>query len=325
MTTIGIRTLRWWVLSSVAATLPAIAAHADKAADDRADALYDEGQALMKAGRYAEACQKFEASQATAPSGGAVLNLGECNDKSGKPAEALPYFERAADLAHAAGNAKIESYARGRADETRTKVALVTIDARPVAGEEVSLDGVVVNLQDWAKQKPVSPGDHKLAAHAPNHAPFELVVRFASGETRALHVPLLAPGVDPARPATPAVAESHSTERWVGLSIGVVGIADVIAGGAVGGLALAKNHESLMYCQTPLLCSQHGIDLTHSAVNLAHASTGLFVAGGVLTGVGVVVFATSFRGSHRGGQAGSIAFVPSVGSEHATASLLGTF
>jgi len=320
-----LRAVGLWALSTVAAGIACLPARADKAADDRAEALYNEGQALMKDGRYADACLKFQASQATAASGGAVLNLGECNDKSGKPADALPYFERAADLARAAGNAKIEAYARSRAEEVRAKVALVTIDAQAVAGEEVSLDGVVVNLPDWAKQSPVSPGDHKLTAHAPNHAPFELVVRFAPGETRALHVPLLAPGVDSASPAPPPAADSHSTQRWVGLSIGVVGIAGVIAGGAVGGLALAKNHESLMYCQTPLLCTQHGIDLTHSAVSLAHASTGLLVAGGVLTGVGVVVFATSFRASPHGERAPGVALVPSVSSEHVSASLMGTF
>jgi hypothetical protein len=118
---------------------------------------------------------------------------------------------------------------------------------------------------------------------------------------------------------------SKSAQRTAGIVVMSVGLGALIGGGVLGGLAIAKNKDALKDCRGNL-CSQQGLDLTHTALIYAHASTGLLVAGGVLAGVGVTVLATSFGGSSGSrSSTGELFIAPSVGAGTLGATLLGTF
>jgi hypothetical protein len=49
-----------------------------------AEALFNQGRDLMTAGKFTEACPKFEASQQLDPGLGTMLNLAECYEKTGR-------------------------------------------------------------------------------------------------------------------------------------------------------------------------------------------------------------------------------------------------
>src|SRR4051812_42972052 len=68
----------------------------DKAA---AEALYQLGQQLLKAGDFANACPKLEASNSLDPGVGTLLLLGDCQEKLGKLASSWATFREAASLA----------------------------------------------------------------------------------------------------------------------------------------------------------------------------------------------------------------------------------
>src|SRR5579883_366085 len=53
-----------------------------------ATALFNEGRRLANQGRYNEACPKFAESQRLAPSGGTLMNLAECYERTGRTASA---------------------------------------------------------------------------------------------------------------------------------------------------------------------------------------------------------------------------------------------
>src|SRR5436309_1832423 len=67
--------------------LASTAAHAEPT---KSDLLFDEGKKLEADGKWAEACQKFEASSQLDPEApGTLLNLGLCNEKLGGAAIVL--------------------------------------------------------------------------------------------------------------------------------------------------------------------------------------------------------------------------------------------
>jgi hypothetical protein len=63
----------------------------------RADALFEQGRALMDAGKYQEACSAFAESEALAEGAGTVMNLGVCYEKLGDKERACQAFHTAGE------------------------------------------------------------------------------------------------------------------------------------------------------------------------------------------------------------------------------------
>src|SRR6187402_336528 len=61
-------------------------------AETPADALFQEGRDLMTAGKYAEACAAFDASQELKPDIGTLVNQANCREKTGQLASAWGLF-----------------------------------------------------------------------------------------------------------------------------------------------------------------------------------------------------------------------------------------
>src|SRR5687767_12500948 len=107
----GARTL---VVASLLLLLPAIA-RADGPRDSlAAEVLFSEARALMKDGRWEEACPKLEASHSLDPALGTLLNLAECYAKVGRTASAWLRYREAAAVAVQQGQKEREGIARER-------------------------------------------------------------------------------------------------------------------------------------------------------------------------------------------------------------------
>jgi serine/threonine-protein kinase len=317
----------WWVRSrsaplvralllSAALTLGPGGAAAQTSASEKAaaEALFDEGVALLKKGDYAPACEKLESSQRIDSGVGTLLYLGECYEKLGRTASAWATFREAASAASAAGQRDRARVGEQRAAQLEPRLSKLTIEVAPetraLAGLEVERDGEPVALSLLGAAVPVDPGTHKLAARAPGYEPFELSVEVGGDAALAsVAVPALAalPAEEPSVAAAPVAAEPTGSpprdepaprgrgQRVSGLVLGGLGVVGLGVGTAAGLIAIDKNNQALETCASNSCPTDDGSDLTSEAFDAATLSTAAFVAGGVLLATGVVLYVTAPR------------------------------
>lgn len=269
-----------------------------------ATALFDEAVALMDKGKYAEACPKLVKSQEIAPSGGTLLALGECYERTGRTASAWLAFREAAARAAAAGKKDAEASALERASRMAAISSRLTIrvaEAATMQGVEVRRDGVPLKPAEIGTSSPLDPGTHVIEASASGHRTWTArVVLSASGNVEVTVPPLelVAPGQEntPPPPPPPSPEPASNTQRTAGVLVAGGGVALLGAGAVFGVMAGATNADALSSCNTqvePTRCSQRGLDLTDEARTQALVSTILLIAGGAAVVTGAVLWLTA--------------------------------
>jgi hypothetical protein len=113
-------------------------------------------------------------------------------------------------------------------------------------------------------------------------------------------------------PIAPARASHGSTQAAIGLVTGGVGVAGLIVGATFGLIAASDNKDAKNNCRTDSSCNAQGFASNNSALHAATASTVAFVAGGVLTAAGLVLYLTAPSGSPR--SSGRLVLSPLVGA-----------
>ena len=135
-----------------------------------ATAQFDQGRALMKQGKYKEACAAFEKSQELDGQNGTLFNLAECNARIGKLASAWLAYRELAQFDSNAGRGK-EAGRRARELEKRLPRLLLRL-ASPPAGLAVTINGKdatsLVGIEN-----PTDLGRYAIRATAPGYAAFE--------------------------------------------------------------------------------------------------------------------------------------------------------
>jgi len=278
-------------------------ARAQAGAKARAEALFEEAQALMKKGELTSACPKFAASQKLDPAVGTLLNLATCYERQGKNASAWASFHDAENAARRANQTERANFAQRRADALATKLAHVVIRVgAPNANLEVKLDGEVLDSSAWNDPLPIDPGDHLLEVSAPGKRAWSTTIQVGVEPTQVdVAVPVLADeaheNVPPPTPLAvvpeiaPPAPPPSSPLRPIGIAVGAAGLVGIGIGAGFGINAKSKNDEALTHCpETPQCNDQTGVDLTHDAQASATASTVAFIAGGVVLATGVVLF-----------------------------------
>ena len=198
-----------------------LAAGPSSSATATAEALFQEGRALMIAGRAREACQKFSESNRLDPATGTLLNLAVCNETVGRTATAWSQF-RAAEVASVADHRDDRvGLAREHLASLLPKLSVITVqvsDAQRIPGLKLSLDGVVWGEPLWNVPTPIDPGEHTVVAEAPGRVARSYQTRVGARAQKLLIVVDLAPVSDvlaavpvarsPSPPRTAAVPET---------------------------------------------------------------------------------------------------------------------
>ena len=287
---------------------------AEKAA---AEALFQDGVALLQASKADAACAKFAASEELDPALGTMLRLADCYDRTGKTASAWALFEEAASVAQARGERARETAARERVADIGKRLTKIKVQ---VAGSTLStlvikLNGTAIPRASWDSEIPVDSGDQVIESSAPGFNTWTGHVTAPPGPaTTGIEIPQLVPApqapVSPSsapsrdsRPPPPA-ADSWQTQRTVAYLAGGVGVVSLAVAGVTAYLAAARNHDSLTQCKpnAPNLCTQPGLDSRNQALSLAKVSTVTSIVGGALVagGVTLLLIKPSGQSQHTG-------------------------
>jgi tetratricopeptide (TPR) repeat protein len=257
-------------------------AEPSKAERESAKHLYEQAAKELDEGNYQSACAKFESALTLTPEHIRTgISLGECHAKWGKTATALMRFEEARKWAEGQGKSdKVQEIdalianLNGRLARLRI---IVPSDIAKTAGIAVQRGETLIGENDWGKALPVDPGTYDIEATAPNLGPWSKTVEAKMGQTVEVKITpsWLAPSGSPWR-----------TLGFVGIGLGATGL---IAGSILGGVAISTYDESKRsdYCNQQSQCIREGFDLRIRAQQLGNASTGVFVAGGLLTAAGL--------------------------------------
>jgi len=311
-----------------------------------AEALFREGRDLLKAGKVAEACRKFEASQRMDASSGTLLNLADCHEREGKTASAWAEFLEASRLARRENIEARSAEGKRRAGLLEGKLSYLQITvSEPVAELVIYRDQVQLSEAVLRSRIPVDPGEHVIRATAPGYLEWSTTIALgAQGDLQTVTVPALQkpaeqapppPPIEAAPPATaaPAVAPSppppaaeaaEPPDHTLAYVVGGAGLVLTGVGSVFGIMAISAYDDA--ECPEHTGCSQTVLDLRHKAevrANLANVGVGLGLVG---IGVGAVLL---LSGNHSEvaspqDQAG-LTFVPEVGPNAAGATLSGRF
>ena len=288
-----------------------------------AQALFDDAKALMKEGRYAEACAKFASSHRIDPKAGTVLNLAHCYEQTGQTASAWARYVEAAELAMRAQQRERQEYARERARVLAQQLARLTIRyvgaEKLPAGAIVHRDGVTVDRTVLGTAVPIDPGEHTLevvrddkpvwSTHvtvAPSTSievviPAASVERSAAGDAPVEQPPIVKPV--PVKPEpVPPPGETDQGSTWSGRKTAAVVLAGVgvvgLGVGTVFGLKAMSNWSDAKDKCTPDGCPDDAIEQGRDVKTDGAISTVGFVAGGAaLVGAGILWF-TAPRSTH---------------------------
>lgn len=262
----------------------------------KADALFREGRAAMKAGDLQTACPKLEESYRLDPTAGSAVNLGDCFDKQGKVASALLAYRAARKLLKP-NDPRIAPVEQQTADlEKRAPRLTITLAPDAPEGITVTRDGRPVDFADFSKALPVNPGEVLVVVSAPGRVDRKFTVLLGQGARRELVVdagPPLArdnppteasPAVGPRGGGAPgAPSDDGSTQRTAGFVVGAAGI--VTLGVAAVFWRQAQSKYSDARCSSsecpPSDLADEGDAKTRDAT-IAGVLGGLALAGGVV-------------------------------------------
>ncbi len=328
-------------LLGVASPSSAQPSASDKAA---AEALFDQAQKLMQAGKAAAACSKFEQSQRIDAAIGTLLYLGDCYEKSGRLASAWATFREGASMARTAGQTE-----RAEAGEKRAallgprlgRLVLVVEDTtRSIPGLVVERGGTGINSAVLGASVPVDAGTHQIRVTAPGHEAWDGSVDVKDGAEARLQIPALtklpeqpAAAPAPVAPAAPAPvtnpppsappdadAGTGDGQRTAGIVLGGVGVAGVIVGSIFGITAINKNSDAEELCPRGDVCDDpEGVTLTDDAKSAALVSNIAFGVGGAALIGGAVLYLTAPT------ETTALRAVPRIGKDSAFIQLGGRF
>jgi hypothetical protein len=216
----------------------ATSAHAQPtaSASAEADALFDQGRELLRAGKIAQACEAFDASQKIAAAVSTLLNQADCREQNQQYATAYGLFRDAERQTRTASDPYTEGLSklardRGKALEARfSTLTIVVPDAVRVGGLEILRNGSAIEPLTWGHALPADGGTYTITARAPEHEPWSTTIRIElERDAKTVTIEPLAAQVA----ATPVAGSAPSPRsRLVPLALG--GSAVVVLGGALG-------------------------------------------------------------------------------------------
>ena len=266
----------------LAVALPAAAKSPEVSRSARADALVQQGRALLDVAHVDAACAKFEASEALENGFNTLLQLGDCYERAGRTASAWHAFLEAEAIAHDKKDPVGEQVAAqllSALEPRLTRVVFVVPTTSRVPGLTIQLGLNAIPAGAWGTSIPVDAGMRKVTARARGYRAWEFSFEASQSEGKQfrVNVPTLAPA------AEPPTSNRRAAYRTAGVVTSGVGLAGLGAGAVFN--ALSHNEDANK-------CTRGGVECApdNSARNAyANAANVSFALGGALVATGVTL------------------------------------
>ncbi len=204
----------------------------------QAEALFREGRELLDAGKIAEACAAFDASERLDPSVATVLNQANCRELNGQLATAWGLFLDAERQTRAATDdvgRELNRAAASRAARIEPHVPTIRIEVPADAPEGLAIHrgNDLVDRGAWGRALPIDGGSYTITASAPNRANWSITVTVTNrDDTKSVVVNIGV--VETAAPIEPHVVTAPPQPRSKRAPVILGASALVLAATAVG-------------------------------------------------------------------------------------------
>ncbi len=279
-----------------------------QAQEDVASTRFQEGREAAKREDYAAACPKFRESFALAAKAGTLLNLADCEEKTGKLASALRAYTRLIEMLPVGDDRA--PLARDRRDKLEKLVPRIAIRSDAEDVTELRFDDQPLPLTQLGTAFPVDQGGHILSVSFRKRPSLRIELVVKERERREVRIPgaeapasasIATPtgapvAKEPTAKKTNVIAPSSApdgdipTTAYVAGGVGVVGVA---VSAITGVMALSKKSAMKDHCNERVECDAEGLDAARAGRTLSSVSTVAFAVGAVGLGVGGYLALTS--------------------------------
>lgn len=284
-----------------------------RAQSAEAEAMFAQGDKLMTAGKLAEACEAFEASNRIEPRAGTLLRLGECRENNRQLASAWSAYK---DALTRAKDPRKRDAASAKVTELEPKLSYLTISvpaASRVDGLTIIRNGKPLDPALWNRALPMDGGDYAISVRAPGNDEWKTTVTVpVDGGKLTVDLPMLEKRAEPVSPTVPVVTRPAylTTRRKIAIGVAGAGAVSLVTGIVLGTQAKSKQNAAFALCPEPQNCADaDGANaLNDAGYRRALGANILFgVAAAAAAGAGVLWFTgASETAQHR------VAVVPSL-------------
>jgi hypothetical protein len=223
--------------------------------------MFERGDKLLAAGKIAEACAAFEASNNIDPRAGTLIRLGQCREQNHELASAWTAYK---DAVARARDPRKRDIANARIADLEPRLSTLTIVTdHAVAGLAITRDGASVEPATWGHTLPVDGGRYLIAARAPGFEPWQATVEVPEQRGRVeVAIPELRPSPKPVEPPPATVSPAHprvvpqapplfTPRRKVAVGAAGLGAASLVTGAVLGAVASSRRDDAFRLCPDP--------------------------------------------------------------------------
>lgn len=244
--------------------------------------LVETAKKAMRDGRPADAVTSLQRADSIHKSPSLDVDLAGALAAAGKLVEARAIYTRVAE-SKAPGILwkRARDASKKALGDLTPRIPSLQITVGGAPGAAVTVDGQNVAT---GSDLPLDPGDHTISASADGYRTVEKTVSLTPGKREVVNLDLVpsapAPGAE-------AGAKAHGS-RVPGIVLVSFGGAALAVGGVFGGLAFSAVSSAKGVCKGDVCPASASDDIDRSKT-FGNVSTGLFIGGGVVAAVGVVL------------------------------------
>lgn len=245
-------------------------------APSAAEALFRQGNELLRSHRYAEAVRRYQASFDLSHSAKALLNLGIALTQLDRNVEAEDALT--AYLGDPKSNPDKRAFAETLLSTARARVVRLRVEADE-PGIEVTVDAKRVGTTPLAEPIRLDAGTHAVVARKRTRMMVETVALTPTQGEVSFRI-RLEPVRTPSPPRPAARPSGPSTQRVLSAISGSLGVVALGVGTAYGLDARAKWRAAKDYCPDARCVASEDLNRDDEARTSARISTIAFVTGG---------------------------------------------